>query len=161
MSSRTIRACRWLSLAVLLTACASDAAKPSAPENGAETEPTQPEEQGTPTLNGCKPEDYVDASDDDAERAIAIAAAGLTYTPRCMTIRVGQTVHWMGSLTAHPLAPGNPDDAAAGSADNPIEETSTGSSVAFEFGTRGTFPYYCVLHAFGAGQGMAGSIRVR
>jgi plastocyanin len=64
-------------------------------------------------------------------------------------------------LAAHPLAPGNPDDPRAGSPQNPIEQTSSGNSVEFTFTTPGTYAYYCELHTFGAGSGMAGAVFVR
>jgi plastocyanin len=97
----------------------------------------------------------------DDQRAIAIAQAGLTYTPRCMIVAAGQRVRWEGNLGAHPLAPGHPDDGSAGSADNPIEPKGSGSVAEFAFERPGTFPYHCTLHAFGAGQGMAGVVDVR
>jgi plastocyanin len=114
-----------------------------------------------PDLNGCTETAYENQTAVSDERAILIAASGLTFTPKCMTIEVGQTVHFQGSLAAHPLAPGNPEDPGAGSADNPIQETSSGQAVDFTFATAGTFPYYCELHAFGAGMGMAGVVHVR
>ena len=92
---------------------------------------------------------------------ILIARDGLVYTPKCLTVDRGTTVRFEGSLAAHPLAPGNPDDRGAGSAQNPIQETSSGNSVEFTFTTPGTYAYYCVLHSFGAGSGMAGAIFVR
>jgi len=114
-----------------------------------------------PTLNGCKPADYVDLSADGAERTILIAAAGLTFSPKCMIVSAAQTVTWQGSLSAHPLAPGNPADAEAGSPDNPIPKTTSGGSLDVPFPTVGTFPYHCQLHSFGSGQGMAGAVHVR
>lgn len=113
-----------------------------------------------PDFNGCTMEDYEDRTADAADRTIAIAGMGLTFTPKCMIVAAGQTVHWEGSLSAHPLAPGNPDDGAAGSSDSPIIATSSGTSVDFVFPDAGTFPYYCQLHSFGAGQGMAGVVHV-
>jgi plastocyanin len=114
-----------------------------------------------PELNGCTAELYVDRAAASDERVIAIAAMGLTYTPKCLRIAVGQTVRWSGSLTAHPLAPGNPMDAKAGSPDNPVQPTSSGQSVEFAFPNAGTYPYFCTLHGFGTGQGMAGSVHVQ
>lgn len=111
-------------------------------------------------LNGCTEESFVDLSD-ELEPVVQIAKNGLKFTPPCLTISAGRTVRFEGSLTAHPLAPGNADDAAAGSPDNPIERTSTGNTVAFTFDTAGTYPYYCELHSFGAGMGMAGAVYVR
>lgn len=113
-----------------------------------------------PDFNGCMVVDYDDRSDAAADRTIAIALEGLTYTPKCMIVAVGQTVRWEGSLSAHPLAPGNPEDGAAGSPDNPIVATSSGTSVEAMFPSEGTYPYYCELHSFGAGQGMAGVVHV-
>jgi plastocyanin len=78
-----------------------------------------------------------------------------------MIIAAGQTVRFEGSLSAHPLAPGNADDEAAGSPNNPITATSSGNSVEFTFDEPGTFAYFCELHSFGAGMGMAGAIHVR
>jgi plastocyanin len=111
-------------------------------------------------LNGCTAAEYEDLSAGDAERVIEIAAAGLSFTPPCMTIAAGQTVRFEGSLSAHPLAPGNADDHAAGSPNNPIVATSSGNSAEFTFDAPGTFAYFCELHSFGAGMGMAGAIHV-
>ncbi|HMI91302.1 MAG TPA: hypothetical protein VK509_08060, partial [Polyangiales bacterium] len=114
-----------------------------------------------PAFNGCSADDYEDHSADDDERVIAIAQLGLTYTPKCMIVAAGQRVRWEGNLSAHPLAPGHPDDPLAGSAGNPIEPKASGSVAEFAFEAPGTFPYHCTLHAFGAGQGMAGVVHVR
>lgn len=142
-----------------------DAAQPESPD-AAQSEPTDAGRSADaaldiPDFNGCTAADYEDRSADDASRVISIVGGGLTYSPKCLIIAAGQTVRWEGSLSAHPLAPGRPDDAAAGSPSSPILETSTGKSVAFSFAAAGTFPYYCTIHAFGEGQGMAGSIHVR
>jgi len=117
-------------------------------------------EEGPLAINGCKADAYVDRTATDADRTVLIGAEGVVYTPRCMTVAVGQTVRWEGRLSAHPTLPGNADDAAAGSPDNPILPTSSGSSVEFTFEKAGTFPYYCELHSSGAGNGMAGAIHV-
>jgi len=114
-----------------------------------------------PDFNGCVAADYDDQSATDAARVIQIAANGLNFSPRCLSIAAGQTVRFEGSLSAHPLAPGNPDHADAGSADSPIRATSSGSSVEFTFPESGTFPYYCELHSFGNGEGMAGVVHVK
>ena len=112
-------------------------------------------------LNGCGASDFEDRSGDEDERIVQIAVEGLKFTPPCITIGVGQSVSFEGSLSAHPLAPGNADDEAAGSLNNPISKTSSGDNVAFTFDEAGTFPYYCELHSFGAGMGMAGAVYVR
>lgn len=114
-----------------------------------------------PDFNGCVSADYEDQSADDAPRIIGIATQGLSFTPPCLIIEAGQTVRWEGSLSAHPLAAGNPDDPDAGSPNSPIRATSSGQSVEFTFPDAGTFPYYCELHSFGNGQGMAGVVHVK
>ena len=119
------------------------------------------EGEGPAALNGCKPDSFVDLSAEADERVVQIAVDGLVYTPPCTMIAVGQSVKFEGSLSAHPLAPGNANDAAAGSPANPITPTSSGSSAEFSFETSGTFPFYCELHGFGDGKGMAGAIYVR
>lgn len=129
----------------------------SAGQGGAGEEPVDP----IPNFNGCTAADYEDRSAANAERVIGIATEGLTFTPSCLIIAVGQTVRFQGSLGSHPLAPGNPDHPEAGSADSPIIATDSGQSVDFTFENPGTFPYYCELHAFGDGQGMAGVVHVR
>ncbi|HYP98138.1 MAG TPA: plastocyanin/azurin family copper-binding protein [Polyangiaceae bacterium] len=126
-------------------------------QGGATDEPTD----AIPTFNGCAAEDYEDQRAAAAPRVIEIATQGLTFTPPCLLIAVGQTVRFQGSLSSHPLAPGNPEDPDAGSAASPIQATSSGQSVEFKFPDAGTFPYYCELHSFGDGQGMAGVVHVR
>lgn len=112
-----------------------------------------------PALNGCSGADYVDSSAAD-DRTIQIAAEGLTFSPRCMVVSVGQTVTWQGSLSAYPLAPGNPTDAKAGSPNNPIPTVTSDRSVEVTFPIAGTYPYYCQLHSFDSGQGMVGMVYV-
>jgi plastocyanin len=144
-----------LSLALATASCGGEGGENDVLDAAADSGGSK---QPEPELNGCTSDDYVDRSADSANRTIAIAAIGLTYTPKCLSIRAGQSVRWEGSLAAHPLAPGNPEDSGPAS---PIEPRSSGREVEFSFPNAGVFPYYCTLHAFGAGQGMAGVIRVR
>jgi plastocyanin len=150
MKLRSLMALSVVSVGLL--ACGGD----DAPDGKGSNETAQTEPQA---LNGCGAADFVDASEDDA--VVQIAADGLSFTPPCITVAAGQTLRFEGSLTAHPIAPGNADDAEAGSPDNPITATSSGSSVEFTFDSAGTYPYYCELHSFGAGMGMAGAVYVR
>jgi plastocyanin len=108
-------------------------------------------------VNGCTAAAFAEA----AAPTIFIGRDGLVFTPKCLTVAQGTTVRWEGSLTAHPIAPGNPDNPQAGSPGNPIQPTATGNSVEFTFTAPGTYPYYCELHSFGAGSGMAGAVFVR
>jgi plastocyanin len=131
----------------------------SAGDDAGASDSATPEDTGPAplALNGCTPAAFVEA----AMPTIFIARDGLVYTPKCLTVDPGTTVRFEGSLAAHPLAPGNPDDPQAGSPANPIQQTASGSSVEFTFTAPGTYAYHCVLHSFGAGSGMAGAIFVR
>ncbi|MGC4093155.1 MAG: plastocyanin/azurin family copper-binding protein [Polyangiaceae bacterium] len=111
-------------------------------------------------LNGCTAANAEDRLAASADRSIAIAASGLSFSPKCISIEAGQSVTFNGSLSSHPLAPGTPNDPSAGSPDNPIAKTSSGQSVAFSFPVAGAFPYFCQLHGFGSGQGMVGAVYV-
>lgn len=157
MRSLTFAAALLASLA--LGGCGSDDGDAPAPEDM--NEPQPPSGAEPQAFNGCSADTYEDRSADGAERVVQIAVEGLKFTPPCLQIAAGQSVRFDGSLASHPLAPGNPDDHAAGSPNSPIVATSSGRSVEFTFEAAGTYPYYCELHSFGAGMGMAGAIYVR
>lgn len=148
--------------AALLGACSSSSdpqAPGSMPESGAEAgASTGPSPL---SINGCSPDGYEDHSDEADARVVQVGAEGLKFTPPCLLVAVGQAVLFEGNLSAHPLAPGRPDDASAGSPANPIIRTSSGNSATFSFERAGTFPYFCELHGFGSGMGMVGAIYVR
>lgn len=147
-------------LALGATQCAADAlGEGEAPDGSVVAEPDA--SGALETLNGCAAGDFDDFSATGDSRAIGIAVAGLTYTPKCMRIAAGQSVRWQGNLAAHPLRPGNPQDERAGSPGNPIPSVSSGREVVVDFSAPGLYPYYCALHSFGAGRGMAGVIEVR
>ena len=155
---------RHRSLACATTGgCADDAAMGAVPT----PEPADMHQMASDdqplAINGCNATSYAAADHTDATdpRVIQIAIDGLVFTPPCITIAAGQSVRFEGSLTAHPLAPGTPDDAQAGSPESPIERTSSGNSAEFTFEHPGTFPYYCELHGFGSGSGMVGAVYVR
>jgi plastocyanin len=82
-------------------------------------------------------------------------AFGNTYSPRCITVRVGMAVTWNGSFIAHPMAAGT-----GGSPSSPIPSTTTGTTATAMFGTAGYYPFYCTAHGTAAGTGMAGVVRV-
>ncbi|MEJ7731927.1 MAG: hypothetical protein WKG00_22295 [Polyangiaceae bacterium] len=115
-----------------------------------------------PDFNGCTTSDYVDLSGASADRTITIAPS-LVYEPKCAIIAAGQSVTLSGSLASHPTSPGNADDPDAGDYDgtSPIVLTDTGMSVEFTFPDAGTYPYYCTVHGFGAGDGMSAVIHVK
>jgi len=83
------------------------------------------------------------------------------YAPKCVRIRSGQTVTFVGPVGdpnpfgTHPLR-------AASCAPSGVSETGTGSptEVSFTLTELGVHGYYCTAHGSDAGAGMAGSIVV-
>ena len=133
---------------------AADASTPSAGPDAAAAASTD----SIPVFNGCAAASYVDKSGASDARTVDVGATGLNFSPTCLTIAAGQTVHFQGSLSAHPLAPGSDGNPTAGSNGSPIVVTSAGSAVDFTFPTAGTFPYVCTAHS---SLGMVGSIHVK
>lgn len=108
-------------------------------------------------INGCSAAAIVDRTAVGADRTVTFA--GLTYTPACMRIAVGQSVTFSGSFAAHPLVGGSiVGGVRAPDATSPITSTSSGSSAAFTFATAGAYPYYCDVHGPG---GMTGVVFVQ
>lgn len=99
------------------------------------------------TVNGCTQESATDLTANGADRTIAFA--GITYTPKCAKIKVGQSVTFSGTegFGLHPLRAGT----VVGSTrtpqpGSPIESRDSGTEATFAFPTAGTFPYYCNVH---------------
>lgn len=114
------------------------------------------------TLNGCTEETFVDRTAVDAERIVGLGgergSGGFSFAPKCMTVAVGQQVTFVGAFATHPLIPGVPGNTRGGSAGNPIQPTSSGTTVTVTFSRAGVFPYVCGMHGF---LGMNGVVVVR
>ncbi len=82
-------------------------------------------------------------------------ATGSAYSPRCLTVRVNDTVTWEGDLGGHPRSP-----STRGTTMNPITRVASGTSSAVRFTRAGFFPYFCEFHGNDAGAGMAGVVQV-
>lgn len=119
-------------------------------------------------LNGCGSGQFDDRTAAAAPRVVGYGGAGgsslFSYSPRCITIAVGQSVTFSGGTTSnfgvHPLGPGINGNATAGSPNNPIRRMTDGNvrEVTVNFPSAGTFPYVCETHAAG---GMTGVVRVQ
>lgn len=92
---------------------------------------------------------FEDQTDAAAMRRVSVGA-GNTYTPKCMRVKVGQTVTIAASAT-HPLRPGP-------QAGNPIQQASSDAMTTFT--GAGVFGFFCQNHGSSTGMGMAGAIEV-
>lgn len=123
---------------------------------------TPPVGDGGPSFNNCSASAFVDRSAASADRTVSFGGTNgsppFNYAPRCIRIAAGQTVTFAGVFIAHPLAPGLPSNAAAGSPGNPITRTVATAPTTFTFAAAGTYPYYCENH-FNAG--MSGVVQVQ
>jgi hypothetical protein len=84
-------------------------------------------------LNGC--ESFLDRTAFEGAQELAWDYETGSRPSRCMRIRVGQAVCWVGNLDDHPLAP------YGGDAPTPID----GSECAL-FEAPGDYGYFCTLH---------------
>lgn len=139
-----------------LTGCSADADSESSNLGQSSAAVTEP-------VNGCT--SYTDLTEvgGDAGASGDAAAAeagdsqrvidwgfGVARSPnRCITVKVGQSVTFLGSLSSHPLAP------KGGDTPNPIPNLRSGSSVTVKFDAPGTFGYVCTRHS-----SMTGAVRV-
>jgi plastocyanin len=82
-------------------------------------------------VNGCR--SYVDATAEDASRALSWVDEIADSPERCLRVRAGQTVIFVGDFDEHPLAP------RGGDTPNPIEGQTT-------FTEPGVYGYYCPVH---------------
>jgi plastocyanin len=96
-------------------------------------------------LNGCS--SYSDHTADGDARTIAWDFSVTSDPAHCMMVKVGQTVHWNGDQSIHPLGP------KGGDAPNPTNTVDPTGHVSFPHA--GTFGYTCLVHA-----PMIGAIKV-
>ena len=73
------------------------------------------------------------------------------YTPKCLRVRVGQQVQFVGTFRDHPLR-----SACGGS----IPSVSSGTGKVITFAAPGLYGYYCANHGSLAGAQMSGAIEV-
>ena len=94
---------------------------------------------------------FTDRTATSAKREII--TSGNTYSPKCIKIKVGQSVNFKHNLSSHPLKQ------VCGPA-NVIPETKSGTSKVVKFTKEGIYGYYCTRHGKVSGTGMAGMIQV-
>ena len=98
---------------------------------------------------GCS--SFTDLTASGAKREITFKCC--SYAPKCIKIKVGQSVTFKGSFGGHPLKAKCEEVVT-------IKETRTGSSATFKFTKAGYYNYYCIFHDSGTGTGMAGNVYV-
>lgn len=111
-------------------------------------------------LHDCTMDQFVDETADSAERIVHFHSP--RYSPRCMTIRAGQSVTFMGNMTVYPLSPGvapSRQGDPPGTEPNPIPAQTMGEVVTVQFPNPGLYPYYCPTQE--ATNRMYGVIQVR
>lgn len=98
------------------------------------------------TVNGCTFAAATPAW--DAATGQILLGVGFSYAPACLAVRSGQSVQWSMSFTTHPLRAGEVIGGVPQTPDpgNPIQSTSSGTSVTFAFPEAGDYPYYCDNH---------------
>lgn len=108
---------------------------------------------------GCAREDFVDATVAEAERVVRFGnELGNRYSPRCLSIAVGQTVSFQGPFQTYGLQPGVPASIATGAPLTPITYVFFSDRKDFTFTQAGDFIF---SNAPNAAAGMTGMIRVR
>ena len=97
---------------------------------------------------------YTDRTAAGASREVSFGGGlGLSYSPKCIKIKKGQTITFKGSFAGHPLK-ASCEEATA------IPATNSGTTKTVTFNTPGYYSYYCTFHSSTSGSGMAGSIFV-
>ena len=96
-------------------------------------------------LNGCST--YTDHTSASDAREIAWGFEVTSDPAHCMTVKVGQTVHWNGNLGSHPLG------VKGGDSPSPIATVDPTGHVTFT--AAGTYGYTCTVHS-----PMIGAIKV-
>jgi plastocyanin len=87
-----------------------------------------------------------------------------SFSPRDLTIRVGDTVHWVWDGSGHTVTSGTGGTAdgnfcsPTGTSCGTAQTSGSGATYDHLFTTAGTFPYYCRPHR---SAGMTGSITVQ
>lgn len=88
-----------------------------------------------------------------APRSVDVEMGSVTFSPRDVVIPVGSTIRWVNATSVtHTVTPNNPSQAGAW---QDVTVSGTGTVFSHTFGSPGTYPYVCRLHA-----GMTGVVRV-
>src|SRR3989344_9608064 len=100
---------------------------------------------------GCREGDYVEVR---GNPAVSIGFEGMSYTPRCLIVKVSTPITMAASRT-HPLL----GMAPIGGMENPLANSPAATTTKTVIFTQpGQYGYFCETHGNAAGNGMAGAI---
>ncbi|MEO5730000.1 MAG: plastocyanin/azurin family copper-binding protein, partial [Byssovorax sp.] len=115
-------------------------------------------------INGCDPVSAEDHTGSAADVPISFPGVALSFTPKCIKVKLGTKVVFNGNFAGHPLQAGefkggNEIPAAPGTTPLPTAASglNSGMSASFVMTPVGTYPYYCIPHG---PFGMTGAIFV-
>jgi hypothetical protein len=94
-----------------------------------------------PVVDGCLESDYLDRTAPNSDRDFNWDYAFAGDPERCITIRVGQSVRWIGDFPSHPL---DPDEGTTPSPILPIASPDASGQVTFQ--QVGIYGYRCNFH---------------
>lgn len=100
------------------------------------------------SLGGCPSDggDGGDGGNGDGNGENVVTIRNFSYSPRSVTIRVGESVRWVNrDFVVHTVTSGNPGDADAGDAFD-SGNLSLNDEFSHTFETPGTFVYFCIPH---------------
>ena len=98
---------------------------------------------------GCSA--FVDATAPGADRTVHFQ--DYSYDPKCLMVRVGQTVTFAGDFIRHPLTPSCGPELV-------LENRDTQPAASFVLPSVGLYGYYCLDHGNPQGDVMSGAIEV-
>jgi len=112
----------------------------------------------TAAMNGCDPVTAQVITGDNVTIEFG-AGNGERYRPRCVTIGVGEAVHFKGDFARHPMTGGAVlDGEAVRDPLSPLPFVSAGTEAVFRADRPGVYPFYCQSHWI---LGMNGVVYVR
>lgn len=127
-------------------------------------EPTTPEQPASTVLRGGN--DSTDQAEEENPGENVVGMTELEFTPRQITIKVGQTVTWkntsetLHTVTADPKLAQNPNHVQLPEGVAPFNsgDLPPGATFRYTFRIPGMYQYFCILHEYA---GMIGKVEVQ
>ncbi len=158
MGSPSGRAAVAFALCALVALAGCRAASPTARARNVEEAGASPQLrlERTP-VNGCDPLTAEAPAGDEV--TVTFGGSDFRYRPRCLSIAVGDAVHFAGDFALHPMTGGAVlEGVPVRDPRSPLPYSNAGEEATFRADRPGVFPYYCQVHWV---IGMNGVIYVR